>query len=121
MFLVPNNDIVFNPRQELRRCEDSLDSQRSTSGLPLLVRWKILWSRATSQEFLKPFLLLNLILNIGLEWAGFPVLAFYMHTILSHMKIPFNVYWVAVALAGYRSFLTVSLSFFMYRVRTWPG
>ena len=77
-----------------------------------------MWSRATSPEFLKPFLLLNLILNIGLEWAGFPVLAFYMHTILSKMKIPFNVYWVAVALAGYRSFLTVSLSFIMYRVKT---
>jgi len=107
-------------KHELQRCQESLDSQESTSGLSLLVRWKILWSRVTSPEFLKPFLLLNLILNIGLEWAGFPVLAFYMHTILSHMKIPFNVYWVAVALAGYRSFLTVSLSFIMYRARRRP-
>ena len=105
-----------NIRLELRRCQENIDSQESSAGMPLLMRCKLLWRRSLSPEFLKPFLLLNLILNVGLEWAGFPVLAFYMHTILKQMKIPFNEYWVAVALAGYRSFLTVGLSFVMYKV-----
>lgn len=67
-------------------------------------------------EFLKPFLLMNLILTFGLEWAGFPALAFYMHSILKQMDIPLDEYWVAVGLAGYRSFLTVALSFVLYKV-----
>ena len=73
-----------------------------------------------SAQFLKPFLFLNLILNFGLEWAGFPALAFYMHTILKQMKIPLDEYWVAVGLAGYRSLLTLGLSFVLYRVRRRP-
>ena len=84
--------------------------------MPLLMRCKLLWKRSLSPEFLKPFLQLNLMLDFGLDWAGFPILAFYMHTILKQMEIPFNEYWVAVALAGYRSFLTVGLSFIMYKV-----
>ena len=63
---------------------------------------------------------LNLILNFGLEWAGFPALAFYMHTILKQMKIPLDEYWVAVGLAGYRSLLTLGLSFVLYKVRRRP-
>merc|ERR1712155_261810 len=73
-----------------------------------------------SAQFLKPFLFLNLILNFGLEWAGFPALAFYMHSILKQMKIPLDEYWVAVGLAGYRSLLTLGLSFVLYRVRRRP-
>jgi len=105
---------------ELRRCQENIDSQESSLGMTLQMRCKLLWRRSLSPEFLKPFLLLNLILNVGLEWAGFPVLAFYMHNILKQMKIPFNEYWVAVALAGYRSFLTDGLSFIMYKARRRP-
>ena len=81
---------------------------------------KITINRMASAQFLKPFLFLNLILNFGLEWAGFPALAFYMHTILKQMKIPLDEYWVAVGLAGYRSLLTLGLSFVLYRVRRRP-
>ena len=77
-------------------------------------------NRLASAQFLKPFLFLNLILNFGLEWAGFPALAFYMHTILKQMKIPLDEYWVAVGLAGYRSLLTLGLSFVLYKVRRRP-
>ena len=70
----------------------------------------------SKEEFLKPFMLMNLILSFGLEWAGFPALAFYMHSILKQMDIPLNEYWVAVGLAGYRSSLTVALSFVLYKV-----
>jgi len=88
--------------------------------MSVVARVMLLWRRSLSPQFLKPFLLLNLILNVGLEWTGFPALAFYMHTILLQMEIPFNEYWVAVALAGYRSALTVGLSFVMYRARRRP-
>ena len=70
------------------------------------------------------------ILNVGLEWAGFPALAFYMHSVLKQLQVfllvlqnvrkyknflqlPFSEYWVAVALGGYRSALVLSLSFIM--------
>ena len=81
---------------------------------------KFTMTRLASAQFLKPFLFLNLILNVGLEWAGFPALAFYMHTILKQMKIPLDEYWVAVGLAGYRSLLTLGLSFVLYKVRRRP-
>ena len=83
-------------------------------------KFKKTMSRLTSAQFLKPFLFLNLILNIGLEWAGFPALAFYMHTILHQLRIPLDEYWVAVGLAGYRSCLTLGLSFVLYKVRRRP-
>ena len=76
------------------------------------------------------------ILNVGLEWAGFPALAFYMHSVLKQLQVdtvnmsflshlsspkrkkifqlPFSEYWVAVALSGYRSALVLSLSFIMW-------
>ena len=74
-------------------------------------------------------LLTTQILNVGLEWAGFPALAFYMHSVLKQLQVwplllqdekipkilqlPFSEYWVAVALGGYRSALVLSLSFIM--------
>ena len=43
-----------------------------------------------------------------------------MDTILRQMKIPLDEYWVAVGLAGYRSLLTLGLSFVLYKVRRRP-
>lgn len=47
-----------------------------------------------SPGFLKPFIFLNVVLDFGLEWAGFPILAFYMITIITvnnHTIITKNV------------------------------
>ena len=38
----------------------------------------------------------------GLEWAGFPALAFYMHTILEETNIPVDEYWAAGFISLYR-------------------
>eukprot|EP00088_Acartia_fossae_P070060 TRINITY_DN9288_c0_g1_i2.p1 TRINITY_DN9288_c0_g1~~TRINITY_DN9288_c0_g1_i2.p1 ORF type:complete len:264 (-),score=38.45 TRINITY_DN9288_c0_g1_i2:11-754(-) len=71
--------------------------------------------RMTDSAFLKPFLLLNLMLNIGLDWGGFPALAFYMHTILEEVKAPVDPYWMAVILAAFRSVVCVGLSFILIK------
>ena len=105
-------------RKELERMKTNNDDHKKPSkeNLSVIEKYKMTLKRLCCREFLKPFLFLNLILNFGLEWAGFPALAFYMHTVLKQMEIPLDEYWVAVALAGYRSALTVALSFVLYKV-----
>ena len=105
---------VLTCRKELESMKSSIN--KPDEELPFREKYRHTLKRLLSKEFLKPFLFLNLILNIGLEWAGFPALAFYMHTILKQMEIPLDEYWVAVALAGYRSALTIGLSFVLYKV-----
>ena len=107
---------VYTFRKELESIKTSINDLKPDQDMPIREKYKHTLKRLLSKEFLKPFLFLNLILNIGLEWAGFPALAFYMHTILKQMEIPLDEYWVAVALAGYRSALTVGLSFVLYKV-----
>jgi hypothetical protein len=41
-------------------------------------------------------------LAAGFEWAGFSALAFYMHTILRDLTVPFDEYWIAFFLQLYR-------------------
>ena len=107
---------MYTCRKELECMKTSINHLKPDKELPFREKYRHTLKRLLSKEFLKPFLFLNLILNIGLEWAGFPALAFYMHTILKQMEIPLDEYWVAVALAGYRSALTIGLSFVLYKV-----
>ena len=109
-------------RKELERMKTNNDDHKKPAkeNLSVIEKYKMTLKRLCCREFLKPFLFLNLILNFGLEWAGFPALAFYMHSVLKQMEIPLDEYWVAVALAGYRSALTVALSFVLYKVATHP-
>ena len=45
----------------------------------------------SSKAFLRPFIFLNIILDLGCEWAGFPILAFYTVNILT-VSEPFPYY-----------------------------
>ena len=112
--------ITFKNRKELDRIKKNLEATSQTQKLSITKNFKNTVQRLCCPEFLKPFLFLNLILNFGLQWVGFPALAFYQHTILKHMNIPLDEYWVAVALAGYRSSLTVGLSFVLYKFKRRP-
>ena len=105
-------------RKELERIQCYLEDQKEP-GEKFSINGKIkaTLNRMCRPEFLKPFLFLCLIRNFGLQWAGFPALAFYMHTILKQIEVPLDEYWVAVALAGFRSLMTVALSFVLYKVR----
>jgi len=81
--------------------------------------WKLFQAklkRMSDPSFWKPFLILNLMLNIGLEWCGFPALALYMHTVLEKLNIPFDVYWGAAYISTYRMLVTISLSFLLKKV-----
>ena len=73
---------IHTSRKELEIIKTSIYELKPDEDLPIREKYKHTLKRLLSKEFLKPFLFLNLILNIGLEWAGFPALAFYMHTIL---------------------------------------
>ena len=107
-------------RKELDKIKKNIEANKPSQNLSILDKYKNTVKRLCCREFLKPFLFLNLILDFGLDWAGFPALAFYMHTILKQMRIPLDEYWVAVALAGYRSSLTVGLSFVLYKFKRRP-
>ena len=58
-------------------------------------------------SFLKPFAILIVIFCIGLEWGGFPAIAFYMVTLLQEADVPMDPYWGAAALGSYRSILLI--------------
>jgi len=107
-------------KKELERIKKNIESLKPLKKQSRVDEYKSTLKRLRSKEFLKPFLFLNLILNFGLEWAGFPAMAFYMHTVIKQMEIPLNEYWVAVGLAGYRSCLTIGLSFILYKARRRP-
>ena len=48
-----------------------------------------------------------LIFLIGLEWGGFPAIAFYMVPLLKNAEIPFDPYWAAAMLASYRALIAI--------------
>merc|ERR1719348_1778399 len=107
-------------KKELDKIKKNIEANKPRHNLTVLEKYKAIVKRVCCKEFLKPFLFLNLILDFGLEWAGFPAMAFYMHTVIKQMDIPLNEYWVAVGLAGYRSCLTIGLSFILYKARRRP-
>jgi len=107
-------------REEIERMKDNLrriEKQKEAFGnTTVMEKLKANLRRLTDSTFLKPFMLLNLMLNIGLEWGGFPALAFYMHTILEEIRVPVDPYWVAILLAAWRSIICIGLSFILFKV-----
>eukprot|EP00088_Acartia_fossae_P020889 TRINITY_DN22405_c0_g1_i2.p1 TRINITY_DN22405_c0_g1~~TRINITY_DN22405_c0_g1_i2.p1 ORF type:complete len:516 (-),score=34.93 TRINITY_DN22405_c0_g1_i2:32-1480(-) len=115
-----NPDVV---REELDRMQDNInriEKQKSAMGDSDFQRLKCQLKRLTESTFLKPFILLNLMLNIGLEWGGFPALAYYMHTILEEVKVPVDPYSLAVVLSAFRSVICIGLSFILFKVPRRP-
>jgi len=110
-------------REELDRMKENIErieKQTEAMGGSAVERIKGQLGRLTQSTFLKPFLLLNLMINVGLEWGGFPALAYYMHTILEEVKVPVDPYWMAVVLAAFRSITCISLSFMMFKIPRRP-
>jgi len=103
-------------KENLRRTEKHEEATKTTA----LENIKTKMKRIVDPSFLKPFLLLNLMLNVGLEWGGFPALAFYMHTILEEVKVPFDTYWIAVMLSAFRTVVSIGLSFILVKVPRRP-
>ena len=53
---------------------ERIEKQTEAMGGSTIQRLKGQLGRLTQSTFLKPFLLLNLMINVGLEWGGFPAL-----------------------------------------------
>ena len=72
-----NNIEIINTEYESIVRSTEAQSKKADSSIndsEIQKYWKIL----TDRTFFEPFLLLFLIFAIGLEWGGFPTLAFYM-------------------------------------------
>jgi len=109
-----NPEIV---KEEMKKMKENLRKiEKQSEGETSTIQWlNNKFRRFRDAAFLKPFMLLNLMLNIGLDWGGFPALAFYMHTILEEVKAPVDPYWMAVILAAFRSVICVGLSFILIK------
>jgi len=108
---------------EMERCQANIDKDRKKKeaiGPFLHQRIKHQIGRMLRPEFLKPFLFINLMLNIGLECTGFPILSYYMHTLLNKLNIPMDAYFLSVCIIAYRAFLIFILSFIMKSARRRP-
>jgi len=121
LFFYRGSELVV--REELDKIKENIrrkEKQEEAEGTSTIQQLKENFRRVGDPSFLKPFLLLNLMLNIGLEWGGFPALAFYMHTILEEVQIPFDAYWIAVVLSAFRTVVSIGLSFLLVKVPRRP-
>ena len=57
----------------------------------------------TDKAFIKPFIVLLVLFGIGFEWTGLPAIGFYAVTIMKDTGIPFDPFWMAAGLTGYRA------------------
>ena len=76
-FLNKPEVFLFFYREELDRMKENIErieKQTEAMGGSAVERIKGQLGRLTQSTFLKPFLLLNLMINVGLEWGGFPAL-----------------------------------------------
>ena len=83
---------ILTCRKELESMKSSINNLKPDEELPFREKYRHTQKKLLSKEFIKPFLFLNLILNIGIEWTGFSALAFYMHTILKQWRSPLDEY-----------------------------
>lgn len=108
---------------EMERCQSNIDKdekKKEALGSSLQQRVKYQLVNMSRPEFLKPFFLINFMLNIGLECAGFPIIAFYMHTVLKKMNIPMDEYLLSICILAYRAVLMMILPFIMKSSRRRP-
>lgn len=71
--------------------------QRQTSSF-----WRCLLSLFMDPTFLRPFVVLCVLVSLGCEMMGLSAIAFYMLPILNEAKCPINPNYVAVGLCCYR-------------------
>jgi len=116
LFFYRGNEFIV--REELERIKENLrriEKQNEANGSSTIQQLKNKFSRMSESSFLKPFLLILLMLN-GLEFGGFPALAFYMHSILEALDSPINPFWMAVILSAYRTIIVFAMSFLLVKI-----
>jgi len=116
LFFYRGNEFIV--REELERIKENLrriEKQNEACGSSTIQQLKNKFSRMSESSFLKPFLLIFLMLN-GLEFGGFPALAFYMHSILEALESPINPFWMAVILSAYRTIIVFGMSFLLVKI-----
>ena len=69
---------------------ERIEKQTEAMGGSTIQRLKGQLGRLTQSTFLKPFLLLNLMINVGLEWGGFPALG---KSIMNHDNYVFFLFF----------------------------
>ena len=107
-----NQDIIeaeFNRislNQKIQEKEREIDNDQEEK-LSKVQAFKRKFHLLIDPGFIKPFGFLMLIFLIGLEWGGFPAIAFYMVPLLKNAEIPFDPYWAAAMLASYRALIAI--------------
>ncbi|XP_023344596.1 uncharacterized protein LOC111713862 isoform X2 [Eurytemora carolleeae] len=120
MFYRKDETTAWIEINKIKENVDRLYKEKEAGGSSSMQRVKHTVRRAVHPSFLKPFLLLNLVIDIGISWGGFPALEYYMHTIVSEIHVPFNQYWVGVLITAYGALVPIVLSFVLDKIKRRP-
>ena len=94
--------------KEIGRIEQNAAKQKQIVGTDdgsssIMRKWEIL-SKGT---FIRPFLVVIILLSISWHWTGGPIIGFYTIDIIEAFNIPMNPHWCAVLIACFQLFYGV--------------
>ena len=93
---------------EIKRIEENIEKQsRALESMGDVSYTQTLYRLSKQGTFLRPFLLLTVLMSIGMQYTGAPPLAFYLVPILQSTNIPISSYTAAALLASYRLVIVV--------------
>merc|ERR1712135_142531 len=104
---------------EIKRIQQNIEKQKESTVVddessPLMVKINTMRKRT----FMRPFMVVVILLTIGWHWTGGPIIGFYTIDIIKGVKIPMDPYVCAFIIAIFQfvmSILSTILSSFVPR------
>ena len=94
--------------KEIKRIEQNIKKQRDSTktdddSSPLVVKIKIM----RKGTFIRPFIVVVILLTIGWHWTGGPIIGFYTIDIIKSVKIPMDPYICAFIIASFQFVMSI--------------
>lgn len=108
--MVPLRASLRETEAEIKRLEENIKKQKVclVEKQTYFKRMCILLKQGT---FVRPFLVLVVLMTVGMQYTGAPPLAFYLVPILQKSKVPISAYTAAALLASYRVIIVIISTF----------
>ena len=94
--------------KEIKRIEDNIKKQKDSTtvddGTSSMMRNLKVMGKGT---FIRPFLVVVMLLMFGWHWTGGPIISFYTIDIIQGVKIPMDPYLCGLMLACYQFFMSI--------------
>jgi Na+/melibiose symporter-like transporter len=115
-------------KQEISRIQENMDKQKEFSGenrhSSFFQTTKAYFKTAMKGTFLRPCIILTIMLSICWHWTGAYVLILHMVVILEEFEVPLEADWASAALGVYQvlgAILGIAISFYISRRKFYIG